>query len=124
LCAIWLFADLRGIASLGNSVIDMLHERQSSRWLVEGSVIKHVYNNTTSGAKLRVFIVDWCAMTTGNTETFMRCTQKKHQTLELLQEMVHAMTDRESQDYMTRLDRCRWHDHSRPGGKLRLDSRK
>jgi hypothetical protein len=54
---LWLFADFRGIPSLGNSVVDMIHESSTSAWLSPGA-IQFVYNNTMAESKLRALIVD------------------------------------------------------------------
>lgn len=122
---LWVFADLRGIPSLGNSVLDMIHERCTSSW-VSPTAIQHVWDNTMEESKLRALIVDWYSMTTKSLEDL------KNYTTNPTVDFLHAVYPRLArQGYrplsragMTKVDRCRWHDHSGPGGKLRLESRK
>jgi hypothetical protein len=123
---LWFFADLRGIPSLGNSAVDMIHERATSAWLSPRD-IQYVYNNTMAESKLRALIVDWYSMTERSPETL-----KNHTTMDPTVDFLHAVYPRLAQRghmrvsraEMVKVDRCRWHDHSGPGGKLRLESRK
>jgi hypothetical protein len=123
---LWLFSDLRGIPSLGNSVLDMIHERLTSSW-TSPSAIQFVYDNTMAESKLRALIVDWYSMTTRSSETL-----RGHTTIDPTVDFLHAVYPRIAQQgrrqlsraEMIKVDRCRWRDHSGPGGKLRLESRK
>ena len=123
---LWVFADLRGIPSLGNSALDMIHERSTSSW-VSPAAIQHVWDNTMAESKLRAFIVDWYSMTTKSLETL-----KNYTIMDPTVDFLHAVYPRLAQQghrqrfraEMIKVDRCRWHDHSGPGGELRLESRK
>jgi len=123
---LWVFADLRGIPNLGISVLDMLHERLTSAWVLPAA-IQHVWDNTMAESKLRAFIVDWYSMTTKSSEAL-----KNYMSMDPTVDFLHAVYPRLAQQghrqrsraEMIKVDRCRWHDHSGPGGKLRLESRK
>ena len=123
---LWVFADLRGIPNLGISVLDMLHERLTSAWVLPAA-IQHVWDNTMAESKLRAFIVDWYSMTTKSSEAL-----KNYMSMDPTVDFLHAVYPRLAQQghrqrsraEMIKVDRCRWHDYSGPGGKLRLESRK
>lgn len=128
LSKIWVFADMRGVPALGNAAIDMLHERVSACWTTYTQAIHYIYEETMPGSHLRKFLVDSFALT------------KKLERLEkidpdqapgqFLFELFPAFIRRGenarplSREAWTKLNRCQWHDHSGPGGQLRLDSRK
>jgi hypothetical protein len=122
---LWLFADLRGIPSLGNSVLDMIHERLTSAWLSPGFIL-FVYDNTMAGSKLRALVVDWYSMIT--TSSNLKVYTPTDHTVDFLHDVYPRLAQQGhrnlSRTEMIKVDRCRWHDHSGPGGKLRLESRK
>ncbi|KAH6642957.1 hypothetical protein C7974DRAFT_113256 [Boeremia exigua] len=125
LCKIWVFADCRGIPELGNRAIDMLHERCVAAWQTPGR-IAYIYENTTVGSKLRDYLIQFH----GSTRTFGSLQEGSvNQTVDFLHDMVPLVASRMAEgplgrDAVTRWDRCQWHDHSGPGGKLRLEGRK
>lgn len=53
---LWIFADYHGIPALGNSTIDMLHERVVAQWWdMPYYTAKYVYEHTREGSNLRAF---------------------------------------------------------------------
>lgn len=128
LCDIWLFADFRGIPSLGNSAIDLLHERFAVKWRTVSPAIKHIYDRTLPGSKLRSFISEWYGLAYSLDE-FTKQSIMDDQTVEFLHDVYPMLlgggaVQHMSRTQMTSMDRCRWHDHSGPGGRLRLNSKK
>jgi hypothetical protein len=130
LCRIWVFADMRGISALGNSAIDMLHELVYSRWSSYNSeVLKYTYENTTPGSNLRKYFVSSFTKLLGYDRFKEKMTEEKVTVAFLLDAMPVLVRQGEGHRAIGRgewgkLDRCEWHDHSGPGGKLRLESRK
>jgi hypothetical protein len=130
LCQIWVFADMRGIPAMGSTAIDMLHEFSSAHWRPFGrKVLKYTYENTTPGSKLPMFMVD------SYTKMYM---YRKFETwfvvnpvtIDFLVDSMPILV-RQGENFegigrqqWTEMDRCQWHNHSGPGGKLRLESRK
>jgi hypothetical protein len=130
-CKIWVFADFRGIPALGNAAIDMLHERIAVMWLSPEIAIKYVYENTIKGSKLRDILVFFYTNVLSLNEVLQ--TNPELFTVDFTLELLPIFTNRYKeyighasmpQNLWTRLNRCRWHDHSGPGGKRRLESRK
>jgi hypothetical protein len=127
---LWIFADKRGIPALGKAAIDMLHERISAEWRLYGQDgILHTYENTTSKSNLPEYIVD--AYTEGYSYgNFMKHMTADKVNVEFLLDAIPALANQGvgytciTREDRTKLDRCQWHDHSEPGGKLRLESRK
>jgi hypothetical protein len=129
-CKIWVFADMRGIPAMGNAAIDMMHERVSAEWNVfQRRSIDYIYKNTTQGSKLRGFVVDLQTKIQSFDVSNKQVTEKGINS-EFLLEAVPALArqgekhKRISTSAWTKLNRCQWHDYSRPGGKLQLESRK
>ena len=129
LVEIWAFADLRGIPAMSNAAIDMLHERKFFIWRVEGSIIKPVYENSPPGSTLRAFCVDLFTLP----ESFgsLAVLDSDVLTVEFLLDVMPVFFKR-ARDHGEKiqrkewlgLNRCKWHDHSGPGGKLRMKGRK
>jgi hypothetical protein len=130
LCKIWVFADIRGIPALGNAAIDMLHERVCSRWNnYSQDTLKYTYRNTTPGSNLRKYFVNAFTKLRGYKKFMEHMTEESVTTEFLLDAMPILVRQGEKSAAIDRgswtgLDRCQWHDHSGPGGKLRLELRK
>jgi hypothetical protein len=111
---LWVFADNYGISRLGNDVIDMLHERLCSSRQLPGA-IRYAYAITRPGQMLREFIVDFHCFT-HNPTTFRDIPGM---TEDLLRDCNERIRERGYAELtparMIRVDRCRWHDHSRVG---------
>jgi hypothetical protein len=130
LCKIWIFADMRGIPSLGNSAIDMLHERMCT-WsgTYNHELLKYTYENTTPGSDLRKYLVLAFTKLAGY-DKFKEETTPENVTVEFLLDAMPVLVRQGERfrgigrEAWTELDRCEWHDHSGPGGKWRLESRK
>lgn len=126
LADIWIFADLRGVPELSNSAIDMMHERTAATWIIPSSILEYVYSTTTSDSALRIWCIDtWRKVaslenTIANPSLFPK--EFLCDTLPFLGR--RSEEDRFSTQRFTSMDRCQWHDHSGPGGKLRLEGRK
>jgi hypothetical protein len=129
LMEIWVFADMRGIPALGNAAIDMLHERFVAGWRAAGKELKDVYDMTTANSGLRRYIVDMYTMT-HSLDSFMKKMDADVAPVEFLLEVLPRFVSKGpkgkgiGRTAWTRYDRCTWHDHSGPGGQLRLESRK
>jgi len=127
LCKIWVFADFRGIPALGNAAINMLHERIISIWKTPSEIIKYIYGHTAKGSNLREFLVHFYTRAVG-VERVLSLSPENFTvefTLELLAifaKMKFGAT-KMSRSEWTKVNRCQWHDHSGPGGKLRLENR-
>jgi hypothetical protein len=129
-CKIWVFADFRGIPALGNAAIDMLHERIAAMWLSPDLTIKYVYENTIKGSKLRDMLVFFYTNVKGLDEVVQ--TNPELFTVEFTLELLPFFAQKHGyigptsmpQNLWTRFNRCRWHDHSGPGGNRRLERRK
>ncbi|KAL5113739.1 hypothetical protein ACEQ8H_008381 [Pleosporales sp. CAS-2024a] len=125
---LWIFADMRGIPALGNAAIDALLERLVAKGQqVPLTLICKVYESTTSGALIRKYFVDTFVLTqlpawwmTLDADTlpfkFVLEALPKLLTRGVNAQRMHLTAWKQH-------DRCQWHDHSGPGGKLRLESR-
>ncbi|OAK97648.1 hypothetical protein IQ06DRAFT_350388 [Phaeosphaeriaceae sp. SRC1lsM3a] len=121
---------MRGIPGLYNAAIDMLHEKVAARWVSPNLVVGSTYRRMTSGAALRKYLVDACTLTK-DWETF-RQTFQDDVANHVAEFLLDAMTNFAAGDLRqqcdrtawTKLDRCQWHDHSGPGGKLRDELKK
>jgi hypothetical protein len=128
LCKIWVFADMRGVPGLGNAAIDMLHEAVAASWSTPGQLTSMVYKATSAGCGLRKFLDAFTR--TKNLSGFLDHTQRVGCPADFLYDAIPILVRRGedtrvmSIEAWTELDRCQWHDHSGPGGKLRLESRK
>lgn len=124
----WVFADMRGIPALKNAAIDMLHERSCASWRMSDKNIIYCYKNTVRGSKLRKYIVGLSTQMQSYGDF-----QKLMATLDLPTDFLvdaipilmaqgegHKSIGREA---WIAIDRCQWHDHSGPGGKLCLEFR-
>lgn len=126
---IWMFADMRGISGLGNTAIDMLHESMAAEWSISSQFIRMVYKKTASGCNLRQFVLD-CQIKTQSFTSLHEQTIEYNVPngflLEALPTLVRNGIGSASIGLAswTKLDRCKWHDHSGPGGRLRLEMRK
>ena len=129
LCRIWVFADMRGIPGLANTAIDMYQERIVATWATNSAVLDYIYQSTTPGSKLRKFIVDEFTKTMDANSFMIAMTPDNSPTeflLEAIPPLMEFFWDRTTyclKDW-TCVDRCEWHDHSGPGGKLRHELRK
>jgi hypothetical protein len=130
LCKIWVFSDMRGVPAMGNAAINMLHERVAASWRIQsGDCIKYSYRNTSEGSHLRKFFVDLHTKLASYDE-FQHCAQRLTVVPEFLLDTMPILVcqgefyEGMPRDKWTALDRCEWHDHSGPGGQMRLDSRK
>lgn len=129
LCKIWTFGDLRGVPGLCNAAIDMLHERITARWKTPDRHVPWAYANTASGAPLRRFMVDICTLLKGSSFWERLEDELKEIPVQFVLDALPILISRgQAAEPMKRaawtvLDRCQWHDHSGPGGKLRMESR-
>lgn len=124
---LWVFADFRGITELKNKTIDVLHEYCVAGWTISAPNTKYVYANTIPGSALRQILILWIVQTT-SLESFQAEQYRKYHTIDLLHDVLPKLACRKPEDkknraQMTMVDRCQWHDHSGPGGKLRLEGR-
>ncbi|KAH4920158.1 hypothetical protein HBI79_195830 [Parastagonospora nodorum] len=129
LCKIWVFGDMRGVPGLCNAAIDMLHERITAKWSITIPVISWIYENTRPGAALRGFMVDTCMLLKGPSFWQQLGDESKAIPVQFVLDALPALISRGQtaepikRAAWTVLDRCQWHDHSGPGGKLRMESR-
>jgi hypothetical protein len=126
---IWIFADMRGIPGLANAAIDMLHELVAAEWkTAPNENIQFIYANTIKGSHLRRFTVD-SSILSKSYKGVLRLVECDDPTAEFLVEAIPLLMNRGEKcrsigrEAWAKLDRCQWHDHSGPGGKLRLESR-
>ncbi|EAT81163.2 hypothetical protein HBI56_105130 [Parastagonospora nodorum] len=127
LSKIWVFADFHIIPALGNAAIDALHEHQALLWVTPSPVIKYVYEHTKPDSLLRRYLQD--AFTKTMTLESVMSRDKEEHTVEFLHDILLVIARRKKGEKLERmqwakLDRCKWHDHSGPGGRLRMESRK
>jgi hypothetical protein len=141
LSKVWVFGDMRGIPALMNAAVDMLHERFTTTWSqLEAAPISYVYDNTKEESKLRIFVVESWARTE-SIDSFLQADVSGIDgafVMAVFEGLVHLHTigtvahgsagvNRRkvqlSQEAFSKLNRCKWHDHSGPGGKLRLEGR-
>lgn len=125
LCKLWVFAGFRGIPSLGIAVIDMLHKRFSALWCMPDSAIRYIYKHTTPEANLRVYL-KFIYARTKSLERFQN--SKPRHTVNFLHNVLPTIAtnvrdQRVTRSQWARVDRCQWHDHSGPGGRLRVELR-
>ena len=128
LIEIWTFADMRGVPAMCNAAIDMLHERKFTIWKTEGSIIIPIYENSVPGSRLRAFCIDLFTLP----ESFdsLMALDNDVLTFEFLRDVMPVFLKRaggygeeiERKEWLG-LNRCRWHDHSGPGGALRTKVR-
>jgi hypothetical protein len=123
-----VFADLRGVPDLGNATIDMPRKRYCTEWNSEMD-ITFVYDNTSAGSHLRKYTVDRYTLTVPYSK-FKKSFTADDVTIDFLLDAMPLVVQRGVCPFMSSrqgslvLDRCQWQDHSGPGGKLRLESRK
>jgi hypothetical protein len=126
---IWVFGDMRDVPGLCNAAIDMLHKRTTAKWSITTSEIPWIYENTRPGDALRRFMVDTCTLL--KDPSFWGRLGDESKAI-LVQFVLDALPILISMSYTagpfkraawTLLDRRQWHDHSGPGGKLRMESR-
>ena len=120
----WVFADFYWIPDLSNTVIDMLHESLLSRRTFPVD-IEFVYANTRPGSKLREFVLNWYVWWAEL--DMIRENDAIKPTIEFMQDLLVL----KAQQYpvynwyqRTGFDRCEWHDHRGPGGRLRYEARR
>jgi len=126
LAKIWVFADFH-IPALCNAAIDALHQHQALLWLTPSPVIKYVHEHTKHGSLLRQYLQE--AFTKTMTLESVMSRDKEEHTVEFLHDTLLVIARRKKGEKLDRmqwakLDRCKWHDHSGPGGRLRMESRK
>lgn len=127
---VWIFADMRGTPGLGNAAIDMYHERLASEWKTCLEDTEYIFDHTQKGSALRKFVVDAHTLTKLHTKFINEVSQRDPANGEFLLDAIPILVKRGqsakniNRKAWTELDRCQWHDHSGPGGKLRLESRK
>jgi hypothetical protein len=122
-CKIWVFADIHGIPSLGNTAIDTLHEQQVLVWCTPSSAIRYVYEHTKSSSLLRLFLQDSFSKTM-SIESVLSRDREEH-TVDFLHDVLSAIVKRKEGGKLdrmqwARLDRCRWHNLSGPGGTRQM----
>ncbi|KAF2493989.1 hypothetical protein BU16DRAFT_562943 [Lophium mytilinum] len=125
LCKIFVFGDMRGIPALKNAAIDLLHSSICIKWKFPKTQVRFIYENTMEGSLLRKFIVDM-AVLIASCETFLSFDKDgTNFTTEFLMDVIKALNDQGGKwlvigrDAFAVIDRCQYHDHSGPGGKLR-----
>ncbi|KAF2813013.1 uncharacterized protein BDZ99DRAFT_460327 [Mytilinidion resinicola] len=128
LCKIFVFGDMRGIPTLKNAAIDLLHSSICMEWKFPKTQVRFIYENTMEGSLLRKFIVN-VAVLIASCETFLSIDKDgTNFTHEFLMDVIRALNDQGGKwlvigrDAFAIINRCRYHDHSGPGGKLRMDS--
>jgi hypothetical protein len=121
----WVFGDFYDIPNLKNSAIDMLHESLLSRRTYHVD-IEFVYANTHSESNLRKFVLDW--YTWRYRLDLIRHNDAIKPTVEFMEDLSLRIENRNHGPYdwdqLTEMNRCRWHDHRGPGGKLRYEARR
>ncbi|OSS52318.1 hypothetical protein B5807_01917 [Epicoccum nigrum] len=121
----WIFADYYEIPDLTNSVIDMLHERLLSRQTFPID-IDFVYANALPGKTLRRFVADWYVY--GYNLNWIKENDAIKPTVDFFKDISARMANRNhpamNWDKLTELNRCDWHGHRGPGGKLRYEGRR
>lgn len=123
------FADMHGIPALGNCAIDMYHEHLAADWKIAVNHVNDAYENTTKGSPICKVLVSStvrCMVLT----TFLAAMERDNVCAEFLLEALPLIPKRgENAGFIgcaawTKMNRCQWHDHSGPRGRLWLESRK
>lgn len=129
LCRLWVFGDFRGVPALKNAVIDMLHEQLTVKWVRFAKCIKYVYGNTAEGSQLQRFLADSFTSTV-SCSGFLKQNKSFYTMDFVLAVLPIYVAQAESggnrgkvRMRWAEVDRCKWHHHSGPGGKLRLENR-
>lgn len=128
ICQVWTFGNFRGIPGLKNAAIDLLHEQDTLAWNFHYERIKYVYENTEAGSDLRRYIVDDYVLNVEPKDS-VKIIEPQEATVEFLFDAIpDLIISASSGTRITRhgwaiIDRCQWHDHSGPGGKLRSQNR-
>jgi len=114
---------MRGIPALGNTAVDMYHERITTEWETCGTdMINSIYEHTLKGSNLRKLTVDSHMLTQGYEEIMKQMTNGKKLNVDFHLETILALVERGLKSKplgrigWTKIDRCRWRDHSGPGG--------
>jgi hypothetical protein len=124
----WIFADRYGIPLLGNTVIDTLHERLAGSGIDAMPInMEYLYANTEPDSKLRQFVLAWYELTLNFSDLTTYAGRIKP-TDEFLLDVYPLLGNRlwaerpENPDeaMLTSMNRCLWHDHSGPVGKLQV----
>jgi hypothetical protein len=104
----------------------MLHERTVVRWTLFSKSIKHVYENTEENSMLRKFCVHVFAHLCPLSKMVSASTRSQfahHYSPDFIWDLlkVHDCEGPQvSRKAYAETDRCQWHNHSGPGGKLRI----
>ena len=122
----WIFADRCDIPMLGNTVIDTLHECPAGSNGLPVNM-EYLYANTEPDSRLRNFVLAWFELTTDFSDLAAYSSRIKP-TVAFLSDVYPLMGARpwaerpeDLDDVMlTSVDRCRWHDHSGPVGRLQI----
>ncbi|KAH7390914.1 hypothetical protein DE146DRAFT_618526 [Phaeosphaeria sp. MPI-PUGE-AT-0046c] len=125
---IWIFAEMRGVPAMKNAAIDMLHENVCASWTSLRGGISYCYENIVRGSALRQYMLNRSTQVK-SFESFKNFMTKNELPYDFLIDAIPILVAQgEGHESIGReawiaIDRCQWHDHSGPGGKLRLESR-
>jgi hypothetical protein len=119
---------MRGVPALGNTAIDMLHEGTAAYWASINKSSAYIHEHTMPGTLLWKYIVNTCVLTKdlAGMEKINADLVPSHFLVEAFPAFIRRGENATSigRPAYTKLGRCQWYDHSSPGGKLGLDSRK
>ena len=126
LCQIWIFADMRGIPALKNVAVDMIHWKVGLPGRHLPASIDYVYENTTEGSLLRKLLVEAYAWNVSF--VWFLAFDRSLLTIDFVMDLMpffitRGRDDVPREDEWKVIHRCRWHDHSGPGGSLRMRDR-
>jgi hypothetical protein len=128
LCQIWVFADMRGVPAMKNAAIDLLHARTCALNSLSRTSLNFTYDKTVSGSALRQFFLD-AAVKKQSYSHFLDVIHTTEAPADFWKESIPILMQQAedypgmAEDEWASMNRCQWHDHSGPGGKLRLESR-
>ncbi|KAF2006786.1 hypothetical protein P154DRAFT_517812 [Amniculicola lignicola CBS 123094] len=113
-----------GMTGMRNSLIDVIHRKLGDDWArPKSDVHAFAYENTAPGSQLRRLLVDFYRWTS-NLKSFWALDWGRFPK-EFLTELLEARSEKGDLKWRSigkegwqKSDRCRWHDHSGPGGQL------
>ncbi|KAF2493988.1 hypothetical protein BU16DRAFT_619183 [Lophium mytilinum] len=125
ICKVFVFADMKIIPELKNKAVDVLHLVTCTNWTFLNHQAHYIYSNTIDGSPLRKVITDFAAKSLG-CESFIKFSRggALYPTAFCLDVIaaIHSQGgkwDHIGREGWAKIDRCLYHDHSGPGGKLR-----
>lgn len=119
LVRLWVFGDAHEVPMFQNVVVNFMHKKATTEWVVPTGEVNYVYSNTVSGAKLRPYVAALIG-NTGTGKARMRPEDEADYCKEALCDLLRITWvkgfDISSKEEVAKWDLCQYHVHE-AGGK-------